>query len=91
MATTSPAQDRSLERHGFLDHGGNPPGFAKTYFTALNAARHALAKLEDYVKERTPVQDSQKVVHIVVRRAEDGEDIIEIEDRDQDGRAAVSS
>lgn len=44
--------DAYAAEHGFLDEAGDPRPLAKTYFTALNSARLALARLEENVVQR---------------------------------------
>lgn len=49
--------DSYAAEHGFLDEDGAPREFVRVYFTALNSARLALTKLEEYLRAETAYGD----------------------------------
>jgi hypothetical protein len=44
--------DAWVEQHGWVDEAGNLPGFAATYFAALNSARLSLTRLAVRIDEQ---------------------------------------
>lgn len=44
--------DTWAAEHGWLDAKGSPPPFVAVYFTAINSARLALARLADHMRAR---------------------------------------
>lgn len=52
---------------GWVDAGGAPPAFGKTYFTALNSARLALGRLEDNLAERHRAKGAALREHLAKR------------------------
>ena len=60
--------DSWFAEHGFLDAAGEPRAAAKTYFTALNAARSAMVRLADHLRGRALGPDPLDALEGVGRR-----------------------
>jgi hypothetical protein len=60
--------DAYFERHGFLDARGKPRGGVQVYFTALNSARLALARLDEHLGRRVEVSGPLALLEAEGRR-----------------------